>query len=297
MDSVEGIPHRAALPEQQLFTTYGNLKHFIQHEIDRLVVGRVEFRSHHTLEVCFHSPEQLVAGLVSLAACLCLTFSPALKDSMTSKASVNSSMCTVLANLACDSAAVVPLQGIEKVDVANKTVTFVKPGGEEVSQRYDLLVGAEGPVSVIRKVLVKSEGKKMKSQLSYIGPMRFVSARGLPAEDSLATDAFKRLTSPPDGAQSPIEGGGLQANGAEPTISHLVSNDSPVSQQLSASVRQFLPRCFSFVCFLSAVCKLAHDEVEYKHISGPHLLFLLFLTERAHALRRLCHSHVYNSAD
>jgi hypothetical protein len=52
MDCIEGVPQRATLPEQQLFTTYGNLKQIIQQEIDRLVHGRVEFHSNHTLEVC-----------------------------------------------------------------------------------------------------------------------------------------------------------------------------------------------------------------------------------------------------
>lgn len=100
---------------------------------------------------------------------------------------------------------------MEQVDAEKRCITLVGPEGPS-TWTYDLLVGAEGPVSLIRKVLVKSD-KKMKSQLSYIGPMRYVTARSLSAEDSTSSDAFKRLTSPSDAVQSP--GGGLQANGTD----------------------------------------------------------------------------------
>ena len=65
MDSAEGVAQRAALPEQQLFTTYGNLKSFIQHETGRLVADRVQFHSRHTLEVCSCVPEHLCSVCVA----------------------------------------------------------------------------------------------------------------------------------------------------------------------------------------------------------------------------------------
>ena len=107
-----------------------------------------------------------------------------------------------------------PLQEVEKVDVANKTITFATTGGADLTQNYDVLVGAEGAVSITRKVLVKND-KTMKSQLSYIGPMRYVSARGLSAQDDTSSDQFKLLTNPSDTSQSQpaAASGGLQANG------------------------------------------------------------------------------------
>ena len=51
MDSEEGMPQTAMLPEPQMFTTYGNLKRFIRDEIERHATGRVEYHSHCTLEV------------------------------------------------------------------------------------------------------------------------------------------------------------------------------------------------------------------------------------------------------
>ena len=89
------------------------------------------------------------------------------------------------------------IQGIEQVDAATRSITFVTGEEEKKTWHYDLLVGAEGALSVVRKVLVKSD-KKMKSQLSYIGPMRYVSARWLLPNDSTASESFQRLISPPD---------------------------------------------------------------------------------------------------
>lgn len=107
-----------------------------------------------------------------------------------------------------------PSQEVEKVDVANKTITFATTGGAELTQKYDVLVGAEGPVSITRKVLVKND-KTMQSQLSYIGPMRYVSARALSAQYDTSSDQFKLLTTPPDTSQSQpaAVSGGLHANG------------------------------------------------------------------------------------
>lgn len=51
MDSDEGMPQTAMLPEPQMFSTYSNLKRFIRDEIDRLAAGRVEYHSQCTLEV------------------------------------------------------------------------------------------------------------------------------------------------------------------------------------------------------------------------------------------------------
>ena len=220
MDSVEGVPQRATLPEQQLFTTYGNLKSFILDEIERLVGDRVRYRCHYTLEVCSPSSLNSVAVQLSRAVLVCVVHLPLPGGprkllTIHSLGSHVSHVClrttwTVQAKCAFDE-----IQGIEQVDTATRAITFLKGGGGEEKETwtYDLLVGAEGPLSVIRKVLVKSD-KRMKSQLSYIGPMRYVSARSLPVENSTASQAFQRLTSPPDSTAAQSPSGGLQVTGA-----------------------------------------------------------------------------------
>jgi hypothetical protein len=119
------------------------------------------------------------------------------------------------------------MQDVEDVDIAKRRVTLHGPEGPS-TWNYDLMVGAEGAKSVVRKVLVKSD-KQMKSEFSFVGPMRYVTAFPLPAEPDDMSSEFARLISPPSqesGAQDSGTAQSLGFAGMWPTVSVQWSNVS-----------------------------------------------------------------------
>jgi 2-polyprenyl-6-methoxyphenol hydroxylase-like FAD-dependent oxidoreductase len=59
--------------------------------------------------------------------------------------------------------------------VDERTIHFVDAAGKHVAKQYDLMIGADGHQSKVRLALVNRD-KKMSSSVSYVGPMRYVSA-------------------------------------------------------------------------------------------------------------------------
>jgi 2-polyprenyl-6-methoxyphenol hydroxylase-like FAD-dependent oxidoreductase len=88
------------------------------------------------------------------------------------------------------------VQDHTSVDVEKRSITFSALGVPRTYQ-YDLLVGAEGPRSLIRKVILKND-RSMKSQLSFVGPLRYVTAKRLSMSDiGHADEQWKTLFAPP----------------------------------------------------------------------------------------------------
>lgn len=63
------------------------------------------------------------------------------------------------------------------------------------SVRYDLLVGADGVRSEVRKVLVKSD-RSMKSEYSFVGPLRYVTATRLEVPASWPSPEWQQVMQP-----------------------------------------------------------------------------------------------------
>lgn len=86
------------------------------------------------------------------------------------------------------------MQDHESVNVAQHTVTLNGPDGM-ISIKYDLLVGADGVRSEIRKVLVKSD-RSMKSEYGFVGPLRYVTATQLGLPASWPTSEWQQVMQP-----------------------------------------------------------------------------------------------------
>lgn len=84
----------------------------------------------------------------------------------------------------------------DAVKVDAKLISFSSPSGP-YSMRYDLLVGAEGVRSNVRRSILKKD-PSMKSQLSFVGPIRYVTVGGLAASGVEWPDAeTAKIAEPP----------------------------------------------------------------------------------------------------
>ena len=88
------------------------------------------------------------------------------------------------------------MQNEEGIDAEQRTIVLTAPDGRLTTHNYDILVGADGARSLVRQAIVKRE-KRMKSQLSYVGPMRYVTALGLEAQPPWLVPSVASMTSPP----------------------------------------------------------------------------------------------------
>lgn len=86
------------------------------------------------------------------------------------------------------------MQGHENVDVSRQTVSLDSPDGMKTI-RYDLLVGADGVRSEVRKVLVKSD-RSMKSEYGFVGPLRYVTATHLELPASWHSAEWQKVMQP-----------------------------------------------------------------------------------------------------
>lgn len=86
------------------------------------------------------------------------------------------------------------MQGHENVDVSGQTVSLDSPDGMK-TMRYDLLVGADGVRSEVRKVLVKSD-RSMKSEYGFVGPLRYVTATQLELPENWHSPEWEKVMQP-----------------------------------------------------------------------------------------------------
>lgn len=86
-------------------------------------------------------------------------------------------------------------QGHDSIDVPQQTVSLSGPDGI-TSIKYDLLVGADGVRSEVRKVLVKSD-RSMKSEYGFVGPMRYVTATKLGVPLTWPSPEWQQVMQPP----------------------------------------------------------------------------------------------------
>lgn len=77
------------------------------------------------------------------------------------------------------------------MDVNKRVVTFASTRGP-VRRSYDVLVGADGMASQVRLALVKAD-RAVASQVSWMAPMRYVSAVGLKTDVHWPSEASKRM--------------------------------------------------------------------------------------------------------
>lgn len=96
------------------------------------------------------------------------------------------------------------LQSEDDVDTAQKTVTLKTETGGTRTERYDLLVGADGASSRVRRAIIKTDNR-MASQLSYVAPMRYVGVQGLRADAGPwgSADAARVVEPPLDTLREP----------------------------------------------------------------------------------------------
>eukprot|EP00892_Ulva_mutabilis_P007463 jgi/Ulvmu1/5089/UM021_0106.1 len=109
------------------------------------------------------------------------------------------------------------LLGHESVNVEQRAVSLNGPDGMKTVQ-YDLLVGADGVRSEVRKVLVKSD-RSMKSEYGFVGPMRYVTATQLEVPVSWPSPEWQQVMQParePDVQEDP--NGFLQIQGKRTTL-------------------------------------------------------------------------------
>lgn len=88
------------------------------------------------------------------------------------------------------------LQSEDGVDVEARSVSMASTDGTITRHAYDLLVGADGARSLVRQAIVKRD-KSMTSQLSYVGPMRYVTAVGLDARPAWPQSRPGEMATPP----------------------------------------------------------------------------------------------------
>jgi 2-polyprenyl-6-methoxyphenol hydroxylase-like FAD-dependent oxidoreductase len=95
----------------------------------------------------------------------------------------------------CQSVNLHALQNQDAVNIETKTVTLLGPNGLN-AVGYDLLIGADGALSQVRLAMVKAD-RTMSSEVSYVGPMRYVTAPHLGAHPEWPQDGLGRLTDAP----------------------------------------------------------------------------------------------------
>ena len=94
------------------------------------------------------------------------------------------------------------MQNQDGVNVTGKTVSLVGPHGL-VTATYDLLVGADGAASQVRLAMVKAD-RGMSSEVSQVGPMRYVCASHLDARPEWPhAEAANMTAAPLDALQTP----------------------------------------------------------------------------------------------
>lgn len=86
------------------------------------------------------------------------------------------------------------MQGYANVDVTKQTVSLDGPHGMK-TLHYDLLVGADGIRSEVRKVLV-SKDRSMKSEYGFVGPLRYVTATKLEVPSSWPSPPWQQIMQP-----------------------------------------------------------------------------------------------------
>jgi 2-polyprenyl-6-methoxyphenol hydroxylase-like FAD-dependent oxidoreductase len=87
------------------------------------------------------------------------------------------------------------VQSHNGVNVAEKTVTLATPHGH-VAASYNLLVGADGTGSTVRRAMLACD-KTMSSAVSFVAPMRYVTAAHLDAQPTWPQGTLARMTQPP----------------------------------------------------------------------------------------------------
>lgn len=87
------------------------------------------------------------------------------------------------------------VQRPESVNIAGRTVSVQAPTGLSAFS-YDLLVGADGYDSTVRRAFVKVV-KYMQSTASFVGPMRYVAVSGLSPDAEWRDDKAAKVVSPP----------------------------------------------------------------------------------------------------
>ena len=87
------------------------------------------------------------------------------------------------------------------MDVGKRAVTFASTRGP-MRRAYDVLVGADGMASQVRLALVRAD-RSVRSQVSWMAPMRYVSATNLRADVEWPKEASKRMVAAPTGDVTP----------------------------------------------------------------------------------------------
>lgn len=87
------------------------------------------------------------------------------------------------------------MQSRQSINIKERTATVNGPQGA-TALSYDLLVGADGYDSVVRRAFVAAV-KYMNSSVSFVGPMRYVTVPGLSPDAQWSDSTAARIASSP----------------------------------------------------------------------------------------------------